>query len=79
MIIYDFYHFHISNSNIATHDADSVPALHHVDAVLLVNNNIQLSQGFKQEVTLQNQITLKGQISALLNVVTFPLESKWQT
>lgn len=63
-----------TNSNITTCDPYSVPALHHLDAVLLVSNNAQLGQRFKQVVTLQNQIPLKGQVRALLGVMISMVE-----
>ena len=38
---------------------NALPALDHCDAVLLVCDNTELGQGFKQVFALQNQIPLK--------------------
>lgn len=49
--------------------AGRVPALHHVDAVLLVGNNSQLGQSLKKVVTLQNKVSLKKQSSLVVTTI----------
>ena len=63
LTLHHFFLIHGFQNNGFIEIPGSVPALDHVDVVLLIGDATQLCQGLEQVVTLQNQIPLKEQTS----------------